>query len=144
MLRSDVIRKRLCELEPEARLPEQEYSAETTDRVYQALCGHAAAALQAGYCAIIDAVALRPDERQSFAAVARDAGVPFTGIWLEAPPASLTTRVAARQNDASDATAAVVERQLEIDPGRIDWHRVDAAKDQPEVVALVRQALRLH
>ena len=144
VLRSDVIRKRLCELEPEARLPEQEYSAETTDRVYQALCGHAAAALQAGYCAIIDAVALRPDERQSFAAVARDAGVPFTGIWLEAPPASLTTRVAARQNDASDATAAVVERQLEIDPGRIDWHRVDAAKDQPEVVALVRQALRLH
>jgi predicted kinase len=141
VLRSDVIRKRLFGLDPEARLPEGGYAAEVTARVYRALCEQAAAALAAGYCAVIDAVALRPDERRSFAAVAQKAGVAFTGLWLEAPAGALTARVSARRHDASDATSEIVARQLRTDPGRLDWARVDAEGTPAEVLARARKAL---
>jgi predicted kinase len=39
-------------------------------------------------------------------------GVDFTGFWLEADPRRLVARVAARRQDASDATPQVVEAQL--------------------------------
>ena len=141
VLRSDVIRKRLFGLEPEARLPEHAYAEKGTARVYAALCDNAATALAAGYCAIIDAVALRPEERESFAAVARKAGVPFTGIWLDAPLAALSRRVAARRGDASDATPEIVERQSRVDPGPLDWTRIDAARSPAETLAALRAAL---
>jgi aminoglycoside phosphotransferase family enzyme/predicted kinase len=141
VLRSDVIRKRLFGVAPESRLPEGGYAPEVTGRVYTALCRQAAVALRAGYCAIIDAVALRPDERQEFAAVARAAGVPFTGLWLDAPAATLAARVDARRNDASDATRAVVARQLEADLGPLDWRRVDAGGSAAETAAAASQAL---
>ncbi len=141
VLRSDVIRKRLFGLDPEARLSEQAYAAEATARVYAALREKAEAALAAGYCAIIDAVALRPEERQSFAAVAQKAAVPFTGIWLDAPVAALSTRVAARRGDASDATPEIVERQSRVDAGPLDWTRIDAAGSPAAALAALRAAL---
>jgi aminoglycoside phosphotransferase family enzyme/predicted kinase len=141
VLRSDVIRKRLFGLEPEARLPEQAYTAEVTARVYNALRDTAEAALAAGYCAIIDAVALRPKERESFAAVAHKAGVPFTGIWLDAPIGALSMRVAARRGDASDATAEIVEHQSRVDPGPVDWTRIDASGSPADSLVALRAAL---
>ena len=143
VLRSDVIRKRLFGLDPEARLPESAYTGEVTRRVYAAMCSQAADALRAGYSAIIDAVALRPHERQALAAVARKAGVPFTGLWLEASEGAMTERVAARRHDASDATAEIVKRQLEVDPGTLDWTRIDADGTSAEVLARAKQALSL-
>jgi uncharacterized protein len=141
VLRSDVIRKRLFGAEPEARLPEDAYEPEVTTRVYECLCGQAKVALQAGYCTIIDAVSLRPEERHSFAALAAKAGVPFTGIWLDAPADALTARVTARRNDASDATSEIVARQLGVDPGTIDWHRLEARGMVVETLNAIRQAL---
>ena len=141
LLRSDVIRKRLFGVDPEARLPEDAYKAEVTARVYQRLCAQAEAALHAGYCAVIDAVSLRPEERHSFASVAAQAGVPFSGIWLDAPADALTARVSARRNDASDATAEIVSRQLGADPGPIDWRRVEARGTMAETLAAVKRAL---
>jgi hypothetical protein len=55
-------------------------------------------------------------------------------LWLEAPAARLEARIAARKGDASDATVAVLRRQLAYDLGPIAWHRVDAS-DGPEAVA---------
>lgn len=141
VLRSDVIRKRLFGLAPEARLPEHAYAPETTGRVYAVLRDKAATALAAGYCAIIDAVALRSGERQSFAAIAREHHVPFTGIWLDAPAATLARRVAARRSDASDATAEIVERQSRTDPGPLDWTRIDATGTAATILAAIRTAL---
>jgi uncharacterized protein len=143
VLRSDVIRKRLFGLDPEARLPEDAYTPEVSERVYSTLRMQAAAALRAGYCAIVDTVALHAQERQAFAAVAQAAGVPFTGIWLDASPQTMTARVEARRHDASDATSAIVERQLEIDPGAMDWHRIDAGKPPEEVLAAAKRLLGL-
>jgi aminoglycoside phosphotransferase family enzyme/predicted kinase len=143
VLRSDVIRKRLFGLAPEARLPEDAYATEVSERVYQALRSLAASALQAGYCAIIDTVALRAEERQAFAAVAAAAHVPFTGIWLDAPAAAMTARVETRQGDASDATRAVVERQLQLDPGSVDWQRIDTSSSPTEVLTAAKKLLEL-
>jgi aminoglycoside phosphotransferase family enzyme len=58
VLRSDVIRKKLFGVAPEARLPGTAYTAEVSRKVYQALREKTAAALAAGCSVIIDAVSL--------------------------------------------------------------------------------------
>jgi predicted kinase len=141
VLRSDVIRKGLSGVAPETRLPQGAYGSDMTRRVYEALRRKGATALAAGYAAILDAVALRPEERAAFAAVARAAGVPFTGFWLEAPAAVMAARLGARHGDASDATAAVLARQLQQDPGPIDWTRLDAAAGPEACLAAARRLL---
>ncbi len=133
LVRSDVIRKRLAGVAPETRLPAEAYSEDASRRVYQALYRDAAAALAAGYCVVTDAVFARPDERAAVETIARKASAPFTGLWLEAPADTLAARVTARTRDASDATAAVVARQLDYATGAIAWHRLDAG-GSPEVV----------
>jgi predicted kinase len=103
----------------------------------------AAAALAAGYSAIVDAVSLRPAERAALAEVARRAGVPFSGLWLEAAPETMAERIRIRRHDASDATAAVLARQLEHDPGPIDWTCLDAGGGPETTLAAAHRALAL-
>ena len=55
------------------------------------------------------------------AAIAATLGRP--GIWLDVPKEVAQARVAGRKADASDATAAVIERQFGYDLGRITWQR---------------------
>jgi len=129
VLRTDVLRKRLAGVAPETRLPDSAYGSDMTVRVYAALYAAAGEALAAGRPVIADAVFADPVERAAIAEVAARAGVPFTGLWLDAPPEVLEARVAARSGDASDATVAVLRRQLGYDIGRIDWTRVDASGD---------------
>jgi aminoglycoside phosphotransferase family enzyme/predicted kinase len=143
MLRSDVIRKGLCGVAPETPLPAAAYAPEITRRVYETIRDKAAAALAAGYCAVLDAVSLRQEERAAFAAVAEKAGVPFTGLWLEAPAETMQARLGARRGDASDATAAVLAGQLGSDPGPVDWHRIAAGGDPDKTLAAARRALGL-
>ena len=90
---------------------------------------------------MIDAVALREDERRAFAAVAADAGVPFTGLWLDAPADTLVARVGARSGDASDASPAIVAQQLTQDPGALEWSRIDAGGGRDATLAAARRAL---
>lgn len=129
VLRSDVIRKRLHGLVPEQPLPRSAYDIPTNVRVYETLYRTAEAALRTGQSVIADAVFLRPDERAAIAAVARNVGVSFTGLWLEAPTEVLAQRLAGRRNDASDADLAVLKFQLTQDPGVIDWPRLMALGD---------------
>src|SRR5262249_14613474 len=116
VLRSDVTRKLLLGVAPEARLPASAYTHEVSRRVYDELRRKAAIGLAAGYSVIVDAVALTPRERWSFAEVARTANVPFAGFWLEGPADALALRIRARRHDASDATPEVLFRQLRQDP----------------------------
>ena len=141
VLRSDVTRKLLLGFAPETRLPASGYRREVTRRVYDALRRKATIALAAGYSAIIDAVALVPEERSSFAAVARAAGVPFRGLWLEAPPARMAERIQARRHDASDASPEVLAEQLHHDPGPLDWVRIDAGGSPADCLGAARAAL---
>ena len=141
VLRSDVMRKRLLGVDPETRLPADGYTREITRRVYDTLCRKAAAGLAAGYSVIIDAVSLMPQERRSFAEVARAAAVPFSGLWLEGPAATMASRILARRHDASDASPEILAEQLRHDPGPIDWIRIDAGGGPEECFAAAQRAL---
>ena len=142
VLRSDVLRKQLFEKAPEQRLHDEAYGLAVSKRVYATIESRAAALLKAGHSVIIDAVSARPEERAAIAEVARQAGAHFTGLWLQAPEATLLARLKARQKDASDATAEVLRRQLTYDLGLMDWIRLDADRGIEDIVADIRGALR--
>jgi predicted kinase len=141
ILRSDVTRKRLYGLMPEMPLPKAAYGTDTSRSVYDSIRTKAKVALKAGYTVIIDSVALLEEERRSFAAVAEDAKVPFTGIWLNAPAEAMASRLRSRRNDALDATPDVLQQQLRHDLGPIDWLRVDAGQDQERSFGEVQRAV---
>jgi predicted kinase len=97
-------------------------------------------ALQSGWPVILDAVFAGPEERRRAEETAM--GVyPFHGLWMDAPREVLLGRVRARTDDASDADARVVEQQLGYDLGRIGWHRLDATKATPELLADAGRAI---
>jgi len=123
LLRSDEIRKRLWNAGPLDPLPPQAYAPGESGRVYGRMFEEAALALQAGRAVVLDAVFLRPDERDAAQALARERGVAFEGVWLDVPPEVMRARVEARAGDASDADAAVLDEQLTRDPGEIRWTR---------------------
>ncbi len=139
-LRSDIERKRLFAVAATTRLPVDAYRPEISAAVYDTLNDLAEMALCAGQAVIVDATFQRLEERQAIAAVAARAGVPFLGLWLEAPAGLLVRRVAARTGDASDATASVVETQARGAVGPLVWHRLDASRSQ---IVLKAVALKL-
>jgi uncharacterized protein len=141
VLRSDVMRKLLLGADPEERLPASSYTRETSRLVYDALCRKAAVGLAAGYSVVVDAVALMAEERSSFAEVADAAGVPFSGLWLEARPETMANRIRGRVRDASDASPEILAEQLRHDPGKIDWVRIDAGGGAEDCLAAARRAL---
>ena len=126
VLRTDEARKRRFGLAPEQRLPAAAYEERVSRAVHEEVFAMAATALGAGQAVLLDAVFLDPAQRDAAEAVARAAGVPFDGIWLEAPLDVLRARIAGRRGDASDATEAVLLRAAAVDPGPITWHRVAA------------------
>lgn len=140
-LRSDIERKRMLGADEHHRLPEEAYAHALTERVFAALRDQAGRALAAGQSVVVDAVHHRPEERDAIAAVAVRLGVPFTGLWLEAPLETASERVEARRGDASDATAAIVARQAARPTGPIAWTRIDASGDAGSVVTAVLKAI---
>ena len=141
VLRSDVIRKRLFGVAPETRLPASAYTPDASSRVYEALRQKATLALAAGYSVIIDAVSLRPEERKSLSVAAEAAAVPFSGLWLVAPPQTMEARLRARRHDASDASPEVLANQLRQDVGPMDWVVIDAGIGREAALAAARRAL---
>jgi hypothetical protein len=142
-LRSDIERKRLAGVGEFDRLPPDAYTPQASARVYERINELAKRTVAAGHSAIADAVHARAGERDEIASVARAAGVPFEGIWLELPLKERVRRVGGRRGDASDADAKVAHAQEEYDPGEIRWRRIDASGDPGEVLARVRKALGL-
>jgi predicted kinase len=141
VIRSDVERKRLAGVPWDARLPPGSYTVDASAQTYVALLRRARVALEAGCVVIVDAVSARPDERDAIAALARQAGVPFAGIWLDVPADTARRRVSVREGDASDATAAVVDRQQAYDLGDVAWPRLEAGRDVAAVAADARRLL---
>lgn len=125
-LRSDVLRKAWLGLEPLDRLPSEAYTAEASAIAYRRLFACAADALAAGHSVVLDAVFARSGERLAAEALAARIGVPFTGIWLDAPTDVRVERVKQRTGDASDAGASVAVAQQGYNLGPIRWHRISA------------------
>ncbi len=136
IVRSDMVRKHMFGVAPEDRLPPAAYQEPVSEKVYAHMVALARDALIGGGTVIVDAVFARPEQRDAMALLARHAGVPFAGLWLDAAQDQLVHRVderAARDADASDATVAVVEQQLGYRLGDIGWLRIDATGDAATV-----------
>ena len=115
-LRSDVERKRLFGLAPRdssaSTLDGGIYAADATTRTYARLYSLARDLLAAGWPVIVDAAFLRRDERSAFRTLATELGVKFRILATSAATAELRRRLMARSGDASEATVAVLEKQL--------------------------------
>jgi uncharacterized protein len=127
LLRSDIIRKQLLGIDQYAKLTEQAYSPEITRKTYDEIYKRATIALKAGYSVIADAVFSAPDERQAIQNVGIHTGMQFKGIWLETDPTIASARILNRENDASDATPDVLNRQLDYDVGIMNWSAFDSS-----------------
>jgi hypothetical protein len=134
VIRSDEIRKRLSGVSPIHRLGSQGYSSEMSERVYATAAERARLTIRGGQTAIVDAVYARPSDRQAIEHVAADLGVPFAGIWLEAPEAMLVARTEQRRHDPSDADADVIRLQQQQGTGVMTWYRLDASSSRDTVL----------
>lgn len=111
-IRSDVERKRLFGLAPDADSGGAIYGADATLRTYARLADLSRRALVDGWPVIVDAAFLKRAERETFRALASELHVPFSILACEASADELRRRLAARSGDASEATVAVLEQQL--------------------------------
>ncbi|MBT8408360.1 MAG: AAA family ATPase [Alphaproteobacteria bacterium] len=143
-LRSDLERKALFDVDALKRLPQSAYSKGAGQRTYERLFGKAETALAAGHSVILDATFLLAEHREAARAVAEKAGVPFTPLWLSAPPDTLLDRVRSRAPDASDATEDVVRAQIARAPDADGWPKVDAAGDLATTLGAARAHLQSH
>lgn len=141
VLRSDVERKRLFGLPPERPLGPEGYTADVNRRVYATLLDRARTVVDTGHDVIVDAVWPHPETRGAIEAVARDTGVPFTGLWLDAPFETLAERLARRAGDASDATADVAAGQARRIAPPASWAVIDASGDAVAVAEAARDAI---
>jgi uncharacterized protein len=139
-LRSDLERKAMLAAEETARLPASAYSREVTREVYRRLIDKARSALWAGQAAVLDATFATAPERQAAAGAAAEAGVAFTGLFLDAPLATRVKRIASRRADASDADAEVARKQTAEPLGERGWAAVaaDGNLDETTSLALAR------
>jgi predicted kinase len=114
-----------------------------TRRVYDSVIEDATKVVRAGHAAVIDAVFARPWDRDAIETAAETAGVPFVGLWLDAPERVLVDRVRRREADASDADAAIIRAQLTQGAGSIKWTRISGAADavRREAIAVIETQL---
>ncbi len=140
-LRSDVLRKHLAGLAPQARsgsgIDDGIYAREMGECTYDALARLASSLLADGETVIVDATNLQRAQRQRFYDVATDADARCTVLYFTAPESVLQERIAQRTADASDASeadSAVLAGQMQaLEP---------PAADEP-VVILDTEALDL-
>ena len=118
-IRSDVERKRLFGLAPEARsgsgIASGLYDLDATVRTYERLAALARTVITAGFPVIIDAAFLKERQREQFHRLADELRVPFVIFHCSASPEQLRVRLQHRKalaRDASEATLQVLEHQL--------------------------------
>jgi hypothetical protein len=141
-LRSDLERKAMAGRPAQTRLSAAQYAKTARDRIYGRMLERAETLLCAGHSVLLDATFIDPAHRAAAAALADRLGLSFTGLWLEGPASTLLARVGARSGDASDADAAVVQAQLALDPGPIDWHRLACGGAAETVLGAALTVLR--
>ena len=135
---SDSIRKKLCRAATEAPRSADAYGDDVSARAYRAMMRLGETALGQGHAAVADAVFDRRSERERIEEVARRAGVPFCGLWLQAPEQTLLQRVAARRGGPSDAAAEAVLSQIARHGAATEWTRIEA---RGEIGAVASAAL---
>ncbi len=118
-IRSDVERKRMHGLAASERSGSDFgaglYAPDSTTATYDRLLVLARTLLAAGHAVIVDATFLRQHDRALFRELAEEHSTPFAIVDVYAPADELRRRIVRRAEeggDASEATLAVLERQL--------------------------------
>jgi len=118
-IRSDVERKRLYDLKPEAdsgsALAQSIYTLEATMQTYDSLEDLARKIVRAGFSVIVDATFLLKAYRDQFRDLALECRVPHVVISCEVPENVLRERIRLRSeahNDPSEANLEVLQHQL--------------------------------
>ncbi len=151
---SDVVRKRLAGIKPAEHRPDAFgrgiYTADFTDRTYEALLDEARRAIESGRSIVLDATYTRRVHRQHAARLARDLGAQFVCIELRATDGLVRRRLRKREREGGDPSDArwdvyVVQkrrhqRPVEVEPGRLIT--IDAARPVETQVRAVLAALR--
>ena len=127
VLRSDVLRKQLFNVNETDRLPENAYRPEVTRQVYEILVQRAHRVLSQGHSAVVDAVFAHEAERNAVRDAARRLSIRFAGLFLTADLATRLSRIGHRERDASDATPDIAGLQEKYNIGAVDWAIVDAS-----------------
>ncbi len=140
-LRSDVERKVMFGVDETVHLPASAYASDVTRDVYERLIAKARTALRAGQSVLVDATFAAAAERGAVAGVATELGVPFAGLFLDAPLATRLERIGSRQADASDADADVARRQAAEPLSEKGWAAVAASGSLSDTLALARSRL---
>ncbi len=139
VVRTDVVRKRMMGVALSDRLESHGYVEEKTTQTYQLFYRELATAIEQGQSAIADGVFALETQRQEVEDLAKRLGVPFVGLWVDAPIDVRTKRVASRKNNVSDVTETVLQRQLSYDLGKITWHKIDSSGPKQETLSLGRR-----
>ncbi|MBI3860572.1 MAG: AAA family ATPase [Planctomycetia bacterium] len=111
VLRSDVVRKELAGLAPDAPARDEFgkglYTRESTDRTYVECLRRAESLLFDGQRVIVDATFLEEPRRRPFFEMALRSGMPALFLVCEADETTVRSRLATRRGDASDADWSV-------------------------------------
>jgi len=116
-VRSDLVRKELHGLSPRDRSGAGElYSARVNEQTYAEMCEHAGELLAQGVSVVLDATFQRASDRLRVARISEESQIDYLFVECRCREEVLRRRIAARQQrdeDASDAGFAVLDRQLE-------------------------------
>jgi uncharacterized protein len=118
-IRSDVVRKRLFGMTPDAVSPDsvrdELYSEESSRRTFTQMLVVARQILGLGLPVIVDATFIKEHTRTPFIDLARELKLPFMILHCHAPESVLKARIearAAQATDPSEADVVVMQRQL--------------------------------
>jgi predicted kinase len=147
-LRSDVERKRLFDLAPDARshsgITTGLYTDNATERTYSTLHHQARLALEGGFPVVVDASFLSREQRERFASLASSLQVPYLILDVQASEATLRKRIEQRVHDASEATTDVLEWQRgHADALASTEPRIEVDSQQPLPVDKLQAQLKL-
>lgn len=150
---SDVERKRLHGLSSGARsgssLGEGIYTDSAGAATYDRLAALASCVLEGAFPALVDATFLKRGQRERFRSLAAGLALPFVIVHMDASERELRRRIGQRASegtDASEATVAVLDRQLQTqDPLSRDeqvWTIDTEHMGQREIAEQSRQLLQ--
>jgi len=134
VVRTDVMRKTLAGIPLLEKLGADGYTPEMTKKTYQACLEQAKKVLKSGNSVVFDAVFGKLRERQRVEQLAAETGVPFVGLWLDAPIEIRDKRASERINNVSDADSGVLKKQMAMDTGPIDWSKIDSSGSRAETL----------
>lgn len=143
IVRDDIVRKQILGLKPEQPLDPMYATPAFEKVVYDVLRQQAKTALMQGSCVIMDALFYDQLEREAVSFLAKEAGVPFLGLWMEAPLQERTHRVETRLRNPSDVRRECeLVSQLNLKTGRILWHKISTAGPKEETIKNVVRILK--